>query len=327
VLLVIAVIAVLVFWWRIASQPQQESDVSEAVEPLMPTSIPLMTATPVGPVTEEAVLIPTATLAPDISERSDGSLTHIVRSGETLLGIAGIYGVTVDDIQAANDLGDVLIRVGDELIIPIIETDPGHAVAKVASQFEFEVQPGDTVASMAARFGSTVPDILKANNLTDNSLIRPGDVLVVPVRQIPSEVLASTANITPQPTEASQDRPYTPPPDKTAYIAPRLIGPADGAILSREESALLRWISVDVLDRNEWYVLLLYPVSGSAQSIPSIWTKSTSYRLQNDLAPEEGESAEYAWQVSVVRVQPGSSSQYALEAASPPSDLRTFTWK
>ena len=327
-LLVAAVLAVLVFWWRIASQPQLESDTAPAGEQLMPTNIPLMTATAVLTATAESDEEPTATVEEPTPEvRTDGSVKHTVRSGETLLGISGLYGVTVEDIQAANGLGSVLIRAGDVLIIPIVRSEGDSPASQVASQFEYSVQSGDTIVSMAARFGSTVQDILQANNLTDNDLIRPGDVLVVPVRRVPSEVLASSAEATPTPTPAAQDRPFIPPPAETIYIAPRLIGPPDDATIGRDESVLLRWISVDVLDGNEWYVLLLYPVSGAAQNIPSIWTKATSYRLESDLAPEEGETAEYAWQVSVVRVQPGVNSQHALEAASPPSDLRSFTWK
>ncbi len=179
--------------------------------------------------------------------------------------------------------------------------------------------------SIASRFGSTVAEIQRANSLTDNSVIRPGQVLAVPVQQVPSEVLASSAEATPTPA-SGESRPFV-TPSETIYIEPRLIGPPDNAVLSREEAALLRWISVDVLDPNEWYVLLVYPVSGSAQTLPSIWTKATSYRLDAELAPAEGEAAEYAWQVSVVRVKPGVNSQFALEAASPPSELRSFTWR
>lgn len=327
VLLVAAVLAVLVFWWRVASQPQQETSTAAAGEQLMPTSIPLLTATALVTTTVEPAAGATSTLEPVAPEqRADGSLEHIVRSGETLLGIAGLYGVTVEEIQAANGLSSVLIRPGDRLIIPIERTADEETVSQVASQFEYTVQTGDTVVSMAARFGSTVQDILQANNLTDDALIRPGDVLVVPVRQVPSKVLASSSEVTPESTAGAGSQAATPAPAETIYIEPRLIGPPDGATMSRTESVLLRWISVDVLDANEWYVLLLYPVSGAAKNIPSIWTKSTSYRLGTELAPAEGESAAYAWQVSVVRVQPGVNSQYALEAASPPSELRTFTW-
>jgi LysM repeat protein len=326
VLLVVAVVAVLVFWWRVASQPQQESATADSGSQLMPTNIPLMTATAVVSGTVQADADATPTLPPPTpEERADGALEHTVRGGETLLGIAGLYGVTVEEIQAANGLASVLIRPGDVLIIPIEASASDAPISQVASQFEYTVQAGDTVVSMAARFGSTVQDILQANGLTDNALIRPGDVLVVPVRQVPSQVLASSSDAAPAPTTVSGGR-VAAAQAETVYIAPRLIGPPNGATLPKEESVLLRWISVDVLDSNEWYVLLLYPVSGSAQNIPSIWTKSTSYRLATDLAPAEGESAEYAWQVSVVRVQSGVSSQYALDAASPPSELRTFTW-
>ncbi len=325
VLLVVAVIGVVAFWWRIASQPQKETGSEEASAFLMPTSIPLMTATPIATATQDALVLPTATAV--VVPRADGSLKHTVRSGETLLGIASSYGVTVDDIQAANGLTDVLIRAGDQLIIPITQETAEGQQAQVSSEFEYRVQPGDTIVSIAARFGSTVQGIQQANNLSDSTLIRPGDVLSVPVQQVPSEVLSSTQDVTPEPNPDDQDLSFTPAPEDTVYITPRLIGPADGAILSREDAVLLRWISVDVLDGNEWYVLLVYPVGGSATSIPSIWTKSTSYRLEQELAPAAGETAEYAWQVSVVRVQPGQNNQYALEAASPPSDLRSFTWK
>jgi hypothetical protein len=90
---------------------------------------------------------------------------------------------------------------------------------------------------------------------------------------------------------------------------------------------LLRWVSVDVLAPNEWYVLLLYPASENARRLPSIWLKATSYRLEADLAPAEGQSADYAWQVSVVRVKIGERGQTILEAASPTSPLRRFTWQ
>jgi hypothetical protein len=49
--------------------------------------------------------------------------------------------------------------------------------------------------------------------------------------------------------------------------------------------------------------------------------------LESAFAPTTGETATYAWQVSVVRVKPGLNNQYALEAASPPSELRSFSWR
>lgn len=321
-LLVLAVLAVLVVWWRIASRPQQEQADDTQVAAILPTNIPLITATVTVSAAVQVDAVVTPTPLPTAS--AGGVIRHRVRQGETLLAIASLYGVTVEEIQAANSMADVLIRADDELIIPVGEGASQAATSDtVASRFEYTVQPGDTIVSIAASFGSTVEEILRANGLANSDFILPGDVLLIPVPQVPAEVLESTAGV--QPPAAVPGG--SPPEAGPVYIAPRLIGPPDEAEMPASEAVSLRWISVDVLNPNEWYVLLIYPVSGAARTLPTIWTKSTSYRLDTALAPAEGETAIYAWQVSVVRVMPGVSNQYALQAASPPSELRSFTWQ
>jgi len=42
------------------------------------------------------------------------------------------------------------------------------------------VQPGDTLAKIAAEFGVTVEEIVEANDIEDPSLINVGQVLVIP---------------------------------------------------------------------------------------------------------------------------------------------------
>ena len=279
---------------------------------ILPTNIPLLTAT--VPVT---VVLGLETPTPIATPSANGVIRHRVQEGETLVSIATLYGVSVEEIQAANNLADALIRTGDELIVPVAIPDSAETSgATVESRFEYIVQPGDTIISIANRFGSTVEEIVIVNSLTANDFIRPGDVLMIPVREVPAEVLASTAGL---PQEA--------PGSGAVYAAPRPIGPANEEVFAVTDPVLLRWVSVDVLAPNEWYVLLIYPISGPARTFPSIWTKTTSYNLDAAFAPTTGEAATYAWQVSVVRVKAGSNNQFALEAASPPSELRSFSWR
>lgn len=311
-LLVVAVLAVLAVWWSIASQPREEVVGTDDAQALLPTNIPLLTPTPEGAVATLPEISPTVIA----SVREDGVVRHTVQGGETLLAIAALYEVSVEEIQAANDLDSVLIRAGDELIIPITREASALNGDTVASTFEYTVQSGDTIISIANRFGSTPQEILRANGLTgENPVIRAGDVIRVPVPQVPAEVLASGAGVGAQDSAGG------------LYAEPRLIGPPDDVVIAHTDPVLLRWISVDVLQPNEWYVLLIYPLNGAAQQFPSIWTKATSYRLDTSFAPETGESAEYAWQVSVVRVRPGAGEQVALDAASPTSELRNFSWR
>lgn len=314
-LLVLAVLGVLVFWWQMGSRNRQESAEAAQAEGIMPGDIPILDPTAVPTDTPE----PTPTPTPLPQRRN---VTHTVRSGETLLSIAGQYDLTVEEIQAANNLANELIRAGDELIIPVLSDEPALVAAEGAtSEFSYTVAEGDTIISIANRVGSTVNDILAANSLSQNDFIRPGDVLVIPVRGVPGQVVDS-ADAAPAPSGGDEGAPAS-----TVYIAPRLVSPADGETIARTDSVLLSWVSVEVLAPNEWYVLLLYPSDGAARAFPSIWTKATSHRLGAELAPAEGQSAAYTWQVSVVRVTTGPDGRRILEAASPPSDLRRFSWQ
>jgi LysM repeat protein len=315
VLLVVAVLAVLVFWWRVGTESSREVGEGDVAQGILPTSIPLMDATPTA--TETPTPAPTPTPPPVTSETV--MVTHIVEAGETLLSIALQYDVTVDAIQQANGLADELIRIGDQLTIPIVRENVASASGP-ASNFTYTVAEGDTLISIALKFGSSVEDIQAANSLAVNALIRPGDSLIIPVQGVPPEAMQPEA----APTVAAEAG--APQPTAVIYPQPQLISPPEGAQISRSEPVLLQWASVGVLQPNEWYVLQLLERSPQARPLSTAWTKQTSYRLGAELAPAEGQLAEYDWLISVVRVNP-VSGQLSLVAASPPSEIRRFVWR
>ena len=149
-------------------------------------------------------------------------MKHTVQSGDTLLSIALEYGVTVEQIQQANNISGVLIRVGDELIVPVERTEAVTTAAGPASDFSYIVVSGDTLVSIALRFGSSVQDIQSANGLGPDALIRPGDRLVIPVRGVPPEALAPT--------------PAAPAGATTSLSSqPQLISPSQGATIVRTD--------------------------------------------------------------------------------------------
>ena len=57
------------------------------------------------------------TSSPTVAATSE--VKYKVKSGDTLTGISREYGVTVKELQAANGLKGSLIRVGQELVIPV----------------------------------------------------------------------------------------------------------------------------------------------------------------------------------------------------------------
>lgn len=98
--------------------------------------------------------------------------THEVRRGETLSSIAQRYGTTVQALVRANHLSDPnFIVAGTRLVV-----GPGGATASSAH----EVAPGETLWSIAQRYGTTVQALAKANRLDDPSLILSGSTLRVP---------------------------------------------------------------------------------------------------------------------------------------------------
>lgn len=313
-LLVLAVLAVLVFWWQAGSRQSNQVQETPTVAAGIPVEqIPFVPFTPTpSPPPADATAVPQATQGPS------GTIEHIVEANETLLSIAIDFNVTVEDIRAANGISGDIIQIGQNLVIPnqqAVVAPPASAQQSPRGQvstFDYTVQQGDTIASIAARLGSSVDDILRANSISDPQLIRPDQTLQIPMRQVPAEVMESSG--------AGSD-------GKITYSAPQITAPASGAVLSSSEAVLLRWVSVDLLKPNEWYVVLLYPQTPSARQFPSVWTKATSHRIELEYAPAEGESAEYSWQVSVVRVLDGESGSYSLEPASPSSELRRFTWQ
>lgn len=318
VLLVVAVLAVLVFWWRVGSESTQGTEQADVVQAILPTSIPLMeaTATP----TPTATPLPTPTPVPIVQETL--LIRHVVASGETLLSIAIDYDVSVEEIQRANNLSSELIRAGDELTIPVLRDSTAAQSSAAATDFEYIVLAGDTLSTIATRFGTSVEELLAANNLAAGEFIQPGDALIVPVRGAPPEALAVAPEAAPATTPAGNNASAP-----VVYVEPRLIGPEEGATIARTEPVIFQWASVDLLAPNEWYVVQVLPRNLAAQSLPTAWTKQTTFRLEPSLAPEEGQVADYAWLVSVVRVVRTTDGRTLLEAASPASNVRTFRWQ
>lgn len=128
-----------------------------------------------------SMMISGAALAQE-TETEDEPVTHKVLYGESLFRIALKYGVTVDELAAANDIIYTWsIQIGQELIIPGLslpdESDVVQNPLVAAAPVQHVIRPGETLAGIARRYNVDVDLILRANNITNPNLIYYGQTL------------------------------------------------------------------------------------------------------------------------------------------------------
>ncbi len=102
-----------------------------------------------------------------------------VQWGDTLSGIAAQCGTTVSAIQAANPGLGWWVYAGQVLYIPSGSSSGNNPPP--ASGGTYVVRPGDTMAIIANRFGTTVSALLAVNpQITNPNVIYVGQVINLP---------------------------------------------------------------------------------------------------------------------------------------------------
>ena len=184
------------------------------------TSTPTATFTPTATQPSPTPsMTPTITLTPTPEQTATPSspYQYIVQSGDDCWTIAYLHNADMLYMQLINNFTDpdngCPIDEGDTILIPApgqkIPT-PTRVPTDVAkgTKYTYTIQDGDTLATIAEYFNSTVADILKYNTITDQNAINIGDQIIV------------RANIvTPTPTTratSTLSTPQTPTPSATS---------------------------------------------------------------------------------------------------------------
>lgn len=142
--------------------------------------------------------------------------THVVARGDTLYSIARRYGMTVGEIKRINRLSSDTIYVGQVLSIAVVPTTPAAPTAAPGST-AYAVVRGDTLYSIARRYGTTVNAIVAANHLAGTN-IYVGQRLRIPTLTTP--------------TPSSAQGGYTVVQGDTLYAIARRYGTTVDAILA-----------------------------------------------------------------------------------------------
>jgi LysM repeat protein len=160
--------------------------------------------------------------------------TYTVERGDSLWSIAKKNSMTVAELAKANNIPtSTVLKPGRKLIVPVkpgAPKDPS-AVPPAAMSLPAEktatrptngdshrVQVGESLGVIARKYQITVGELAAANNITDPSKVRAGQMLVIPgykAAPAPAKPVASTpANMAPTP--APTPAPARPPAAEAA---------------------------------------------------------------------------------------------------------------
>lgn len=117
----------------------------------------------------------------DISS-DNGYIVYVVKAGDSLYSIAKKYGTTVDNLRRFNSLNSDLLSVGQKIRIPDRNSSNESGSGEVGdSDLVYIVKAGDSLYSIAKKYGVSVNDLIAINNLKSNAL-SIGQHLKIPYR-------------------------------------------------------------------------------------------------------------------------------------------------
>ncbi|NWJ47488.1 MAG: LysM peptidoglycan-binding domain-containing protein [Chloroflexi bacterium] len=129
--------------------------------------------------------------------------TYRVQRGDTLSDIAVRFNVTVSEIAQANAIVNVNnIYAGQVLKIPTQgqTTNTASNTSQTTGDEAYIVQAGDSLTSVAARFGVSISQLASANNLSVMSYLYIGQTIRIPGQAAAPKPQPTTAPATPVPT-------------------------------------------------------------------------------------------------------------------------------
>lgn len=152
--------------------------------------------------------------------------TYVVKSGDTVSGIAARYGVTTASLLALNGLtAKSIIYPGQRLRISGA-TPTSAPKASTSTSKTYTVKRGDTVSQIAKTHGVSVQAVLSANGLKATSIIYPGQKLTIPGAKI-----TPVSNVTPTTPAAGTQTYVIKSGDTVSAIAARF-GVTTAAVLT-----------------------------------------------------------------------------------------------
>lgn len=174
ILVALLVLIVILFFWVIKFSPPL-TEITPSFEPLpaftsliiSPTSLPVTKTEPVS-----------ATPTPTI---------YTVQQGDTLIGIASKFNVSIEELKTANSLTTDMIIVGQVLDIPLrVEPFAINLTPSAVALNRYVVKNGDTIESIALEHGVSENGLRSVNFMAGDTLLTGQFIQIsLPSQEVP----------------------------------------------------------------------------------------------------------------------------------------------
>jgi len=128
-----------------------------------------------------------------VGSQPPGATTYKVKQGDTLLGIANQFGLSLPELVDANPQliqPNMVLKIPESVVDTTVPTDtettgtgttggiPGGGTTVMEKTYT--VKAGDTLSGIALKFGTTYGLIAQLNGIAPPYIIHPGQVLKIP---------------------------------------------------------------------------------------------------------------------------------------------------
>lgn len=143
---------------------------------------------------------------------ADVKTTHKVQKGETLFTLSKLYGKSIDELKAMNNLKDAKIFLGQEILIekPVevaqhVPTEKPKVAVAEKEETTYKVKKGETLSSIARKFDTTQDELISLNQLTNNKILAGQELKVAEQKTaVASAPVSVDALVASQPTSINE---------------------------------------------------------------------------------------------------------------------------
>ena len=227
--------------------------------------------------------------------------TYTIKSGDTLWDIAVNNGTTVDALMQDNNLSSHLIYPGDKLNYSSSSSSSVEKLAQVKNDGYYTIALGDTLGTVADKFGTSVDNLVEINNLSNPHLVYVGQVIKV------------DGNVAPKATPA------------VAQAAPVQAAPVQAAPVARVQAAPVAQTKVAAPAAQ---TKVAAPAAQTKVAAPAAQTKAAAPAAQTKAAAPAAQTkvaAPVAQTKAVTTAAPKTETKAAAQTPAPVAQTKAAT--